>query len=135
MLRKLCQMKLNAFQDSNASNKASCVTSIMLQCSHMIVLSASVYFGTTHESACAVQWSHDESALPGNVKAALENRQEGNQSQASLPDAAASQQQVRSTLCNLAMGTALMLICPRQNLQPHSCNAEHPAAQKARVLG
>lgn len=42
----------------------------------------------------AVQWSHDESVLPGEVKAALENRQAGDQKQASLPDATANQQQV-----------------------------------------
>ena len=57
-----------------------------------------------HHCTVAVQWSHDDSALPGSVKAALESRPAGGTSQAALPDATASQQQVRAQvgmLCTL----------------------------------
>lgn len=50
-----------------------------------------------------MQWGHDESVLPEEVKAALESRQAGDQSQASLHDAPASQQQVRARLVSLVM--------------------------------
>lgn len=69
----------------------------------MIIRPRLSYIVLTDETIDAVQWSQDESALPEKVKAALENRQAGDQSQAPLPDATANQQQVRARLVCSAM--------------------------------
>lgn len=65
-----------------------------------------------YETISAVQWSHDESVLPEEVKAAIENRQAGDQRQALLPDAAANQQQVRAKHIDFVMHhPASCLLC------------------------
>ena len=54
-----------------------------------LVLPPSLWLNFSDETIGAVQWSQNESVLPKKVKAALENRQADDQSQAPLPDATA----------------------------------------------
>ena len=77
-----------------------------------LVLPPSLWSNFSDEAIGAVQWSHDESVLPEKVKAALENRQEGDQSQVPLPDATANQQQVRARLvCSVMRHHEVSFLC------------------------
>lgn len=103
------------------------VANIELQCSHMLSAASQPVAGTLTRMIAAVQWSHDESVLPGEVKAALENRQAGDQRQASLPDATANQQQVQANLVSFVM-QHVPAVQAKADWVHLSCYAEHSAA-------
>ena len=126
-------------QSWNDDNHVLSACSLIIVSAHVLLTASScilLSWHVLHHCTVAVQWSHDDSALPGTVKAALESRPAGGTSQAALPEATASQQQVRGQvdmLCTLGCCWCV-LNCSNQNLTLRLCDTEHSAAQEACVL-
>ena len=104
-----------------------------------LVLPPGTWSDFDDETFGAVQWSHDESVLPEKVKAALENRQAGDQSQAPLPDATANQQQQVGArlVCCVMYHPEILFPCAlfKPKLAESTlCRTEHSTAQEACVL-